>query len=266
MQKFSSLVLFSSSLLVAACATKGGGSSEDMDSAAATVDSTDSTQAEGDMMTGTVDGADATGLAAPTSADIAVRIAANVSLRWNPSGCAKVTPSSATALAITFDDCTGPRGLVHVTGELDLSVSLTTGGLISVHGTSSNLKVNGADLVIDATATYGVSGTTHTLTVETMGSGTGPRGNTVDHDGNYTITWDTGSQCRSIVGQWQTELGSRERSNDVSLQRCAGGCPTGTVTHHFLAGASLTVTFDGTDIAHWTTSAGVTGTTQLSCQ
>jgi hypothetical protein len=262
MQKFNSLVLFSSSLLVTACATHGG---EDTDSAAAAVDSSDSTQAEGDMMAGTVDGADTSGLVAPTSADIAVRIATNASLRWNPTGCAKVTQNAAL-VAITFNDCTGPRGLVHVTGELDLDISLTTAGQISVHATSSNLQVNRADLVIDATATYAVSGTAHTLTVETMGSGTGPRGNAVDHDGNYTITWDTGSQCRSIDGHWQTDLGSRERSNDVSLQRCAGGCPTGTVTHHFLAGASLTVTFDGTDVAHWTTSAGVTGTTQLSCQ
>jgi hypothetical protein len=261
MQKFNSLVLFSSSLLAAACATHGGA---DTDSAAAAVDSSDSTQAEGDMMAGAVDGADTSGLAAPTSADIAVRIAANASLRWNPAGCAKVTRNAAL-VTIAFDDCTGPRGLVHVTGELDLDISLTTVGQISVHATSSNLQVNRADLVIDATATYAVSGTQHTLTVETMGSGTGPRGNTVDHDGNYTIAWDTGSQCRSIDGHWQTDLGSHERSNDVSLQRCAGGCPTGTVTHHFLAGASLTVTFDGTDVAHWTTSAGVTGTTQLSC-
>lgn len=262
MPKYSSLVLFSSSLLVAACATRGG---QDLDSAAAAIDSSDSTEAEADMMAGTVDGADASGLVAPTSADVAVRIAANVALRWNPSGCAKVTRNDAV-VSITFNDCTGPRGLVHVTGELDLTVSVTTAGAISVHATSSSLQVNRADLVVDATATYAVTGTQHQLTVQTMGSGTGPRGNTVDHEGSYTVTWDPSSQCRSIDGHWQTDLGSRERSNDVSIQRCAGGCPTGTVTHHFLAGASLTVTFDGTATAHWMTSAGATGTTQLGCQ
>jgi hypothetical protein len=262
MQKLSSLVLFSSSLLVAACANRGG---EDMDSAAAAIDSSDSTQAEGDIMMGAVDGADGAGLVAPTAAEVAVRVAANASLRWNPSGCAKVTQNGAL-VAITFNDCTGPRGLVHVTGELDLTISVTTAGAISVHATSSDLQVNRTDLVVDATATYAVTGTGHTLTVQTSGSGTGPRGNTVDHEGSYTITWDTASQCRSIAGHWQTDLGARERSNDVSVQRCAGGCPTGTITHHFLAGASLTITFDGTATAHWTTSAGATGTTQLSCQ
>jgi hypothetical protein len=135
-----------------------------------------------------------------------------------------------------------------------------------VHGTSSGLQVNRADLVIDATATYAVSGTSHTLTVQTMGSGTGPRGNEVEHDGNYSLTWDTASTCHSIDGHWQTDLGVRERSNDVSLHRCAGSCPTGTITHHFLAGASLTVTFDGTATAQWSASTGASGTTQLSCQ
>lgn len=262
MQKLSSLVLLGSSLLVGACLNRGG---EDLDSAASAIDSSESTEAEGNIMMTSVDGADASGLIAPTAVQVAVRIAANASLRWNPSGCATVAQSDSV-VTITFHDCTGPRGLVHVTGELDLAISVSTAGAITVHGTSAGLHVNGADLVVDATATYAVAGTDHTLVVQTSGSGTGPRGNTIDHEGSYTITWDTASQCRSIEGHWQTEIGARERSNDVSIQRCAGGCPTGTITHHFLAGATLTVTFDGTATAHWTTSAGASGVTQLGCQ
>lgn len=269
MQKLSSLVLIGSSLLVGACADRTAGASDsdsdDIDSAAQAVDSSDAAEAEGNLMMASVDGTDTTGLPSLTGVDIATRVAANVALHWNPSGCAKVTHSDSQ-VAITYDDCTGPRGLVHVTGTLDLAMSISTTGAITVHATSSSLQVNGADLVIDATATYSVSATSHTLTVQTSGSGSGPRGNTVDHDGNYTITWDPSSMCRTIDGQWDTQIGSRERSNDVSLQRCAGGCPTGTLTHHFLAGASVTVTFNGTATATWTTSAGATGTTQLTCQ
>jgi len=261
MQKLISLVLFASSLLVCACTNSGG----DVDSAASAIDSSDSTESEGNVMMGSVDGADGSGLTAPTAADIAVRIAANVALRWNPSGCATVTQHDAL-VSITYNDCTGPRGLVHVTGTLDLAISISTTGAITVHGTSPSLQVNRADLVIDATATYTTSGTGHSLVVETSGAGTGPRGNPVDHDGNYTITWDPSTLCRSISGHWQTELGARERSNDVSLQRCGTGCPTGTITHHFTAGASLTITFDGTATAQWSSSLGATGTTQLSCQ
>jgi hypothetical protein len=263
MQKLSSLVLLGSSLLmVGACA---GNKSDDMDSAASAIDSSDSTEAEGNVMMGAVDGADASGLTALTGAQVAVRIAANVSLRWNPSGCATVTRNDAL-VSIAFNDCTGPRGLVHVTGTLDLAVSVSLAGAIVVHATSTGLQVNRAELVVDATATYSVSGTGHTLEVETMGSGTGPRGNEIEHEGSYTVTWDPSSMCRTITGHWQTEIGGRERSNDVSLERCASGCPTGTITHHFLAGASLTVTFDGTATAQWSASTGATGTTQLSCQ
>ena len=261
MQKLSSLVLLGSSLLVCAC-TNGH---DDVDSAASAIDSSDSTEAEGNVMMGSIDGADGSGLAAPTAADVAVRIAANVALRWNPSGCATVTQHDAL-VSITYNDCTGPRGLVHVTGTLDLAVSISTTGAITVHGTSSSLQVNRAELVIDATATYTVGGSGHTLSVQTSGSGTGPRGNTVDHEGSYTINWDPSTLCRSIDGHWQTDIGARERSNDVSLHRCGAGCPTGTITHHFAVGASLTITLDGTATAHWATSAGASGTTQVGCQ
>jgi hypothetical protein len=154
---------------------------------------------------------------------------------------------------------------VHVTGELDLAVTVSLAGGISVHGTSTGLSVNRATLDIDTDATYAVSGATHTLTVMTNGSGTGPRGNPVEHDGNYTNTWDTASQCGSIAGSWTTELGSASRSNTVDLMRCAGSCPSGTVEHKFLGGASLTLTFDGSAIATWSASTGASGTVNLTC-
>jgi hypothetical protein len=205
-----------------------------------------------------------TGLTAITDVQVAARIAANVPLRWL-ANCATVTTTGAT-VAITFDDCTGPRGLVHVTGELDLAITVSSAGAISVHGTATNLQVNQATLDIDVDAAYAVSGTSHTLTVTTHGSGVGPRGNTIDHDGDYTVTWDTTSQCGSLAGHWSTELGDRTRSNEVNVMRCAGGCPTGTVTHDFLAGASVTITFDGSDVASWSGSGGGSGTVNLACK
>jgi hypothetical protein len=137
-----------------------------------------------------------------------------------------------------------------------------------VHASSNNLEANGASLVISADATY--SSANHSLTVQTMGEGTGPRGNTVDHNGDYTITWDPSSQCHTIDGQWSTEIttsvASATRSNAVDLTRCAGGCPTGTITHTFLGGQSITVTFDGTNVATWSGSGGRSGTVNLTCQ
>ncbi|MGE5181969.1 MAG: hypothetical protein ACM31C_07895, partial [Acidobacteriota bacterium] len=230
----------------------------------------DAVESEGNVMMAVTDGADAAGLVGPLTADqVAARIAANVALRWQPSGCATVTSSGAN-VTIKFDDCTGPRGLLHVTGELDLVVSISAAGAIDVAGTASGLQVNRAVLDVDTHAEYTVSGTMHQLAVQTTGTGTGPFGNTIDHSGNYTVAWDPASTCGSIDGMWSTEISnttaSATRSNELNVMRCAGGCPTGTLVHTGFAGVTLTVTFDGSATASWTTSTGKSGTFALQCQ
>jgi hypothetical protein len=42
-------------------------------------------------------------------------------------------------------------------------------------------------------------------------------------------------------------------------------CPTGTLTHKFLGGAALTLTFDGTTTADWALTTGASGTVQITC-
>ena len=263
--RLTSIILLGTSLV--ACMKNS--STDNTDTAESAVDSSEAVSAEGDLVTSSVDGADMTALVAATATDVAGRIAANAMTRWLPAGCATVVQSGAM-VTITYANCSGPRGLVHITGELDLAITLALDGTISVHATATAFEVNAATLDIDATGTYTTSGTSHTLVVQSQGSGTGRLGNSVDHDGNYTVTWDSASECRSITGMWSTELStptaSATRSNDVTLSRCAGGCPTGTVTHNYLNGASITLTFDGTAIAKWTGSGGRSGSVLLACQ
>lgn len=260
MSKLPLFALLGTSLI--ACMNRDKGF--DTDSAQSAVDSSDSVGSESDLLVATMDGSESSSALPITAADVAVRVAANIGTRW-ANGCATVT-TSGTNLTVHYDDCTGPRGLVHVTGKLDLAISVDTSGAIVVHATSDDMHINRADLVIDATATYSASGSEHTLTVDTKGSGTGPFGGDIDHMGDYTVTWDAASQCGSLTGHWQTDFGTLERSNDVDLMRCALACPTGEMTHHFLGGASLTVTFDGSSVAQWSASTGATGTVNLSCQ
>ncbi len=244
--------------------SSGGG-----DTAESSVESQEAVEAEGNVMMGALDGADTVSLAPLTGDQIAIRIAANITARWAPSTCVTATTSGST-VHVGYNDCTGPRGMVHVTGELDLAVSVTLAGAITVHGTSDSLRVNQADLAVDATATYSRAGDDRTITVHSMGTGTGARGNAIDHEGDYTVHWNPTTQCGSTVGHWQTDLsgsaGSAERSNDVDISRCATGCPTGTITHHYLRGASLTLTFDGTASATWMASLGGSGKIALACQ
>ena len=263
MRQLPLFVLLGSSLF--ACAKNGA----NVDSAESALDSSDSVESEGNLMAASVDGADMSALTALTGDQVAAHIAANAPARFTPAGCATATATGSN-VKLTLNDCTGPRGLVHVTGELDLTASVSLNGAISVHASATNLMVNRATLDVDSDATYAVNGTTHTLQVQTQGSGVGPLGNDIEHMGQYTITWDPTSQCHSIAGHWSTELSngtaSATRSNDVNLMRCAAGCPTGMVTHHFLGGATLTITFDGTAVAQWSTSTGKSGTVNLQCQ
>jgi hypothetical protein len=264
--KLASLLLVSLSLLPS-CAKQD---SVGLDTPESQMDQQESVQAESDVLVDATDNADAAqSLTAGITADeVAATIAANITTRWN--GCATATATGAN-VAVTYTDCSGPRNLVHVSGDLALAITIdVAAGAIDAHATSDSLKVNGADLQIDATAAYTRTVDTEKLVVHTTGSGIGPRGNTVDHAGDYTVTWDASTSCGAVDGHWQTDLSnattSAERSNDVDVMRCGASCPTGSLTHHYLRGASLTLTFDGTAIATWSTSLGGSGTFALSCQ
>jgi hypothetical protein len=253
-----------SSLLVVGCARNPSESS-----ASQAVDSSSSVESEGNVMMAAVDSSDMA-VTALTSDQVAANIAAHVFGRWQPASCATVSQPSSTSVVIKLADCTGPRGLVHVTGELDLSVSVSVAGVITVAATATALEVNRATLDINATATYSTSGASHVLTVQSMGTGTGALGNAIDHTGDYTLTWDATSQCGSVAGMWSTTItgasgATASRSETANVNRCASGCPTGSVVRNMFDGATLTVTFDGSATAAWMLSTGASGTINLGC-
>ena len=260
--KLIAVALLGSSLV--ACMRNQG----DETSAESALDSADSVQAEGNIMMANLDGVDFSATAL-TSDDIAVRIAANIGARW-PSTC-KTIEQNGNAITITYNDCTGPRGLIHVSGQLVLTVNLKIDGTIVIHGASGDLTVNDAHLVVDVDATYSTNGTNHTLSVTTSGSAVGPRGTELDHVGDYTIMWDSGSQCGSLAGSWATDATLTDgtqlmRSTNVNVMKCVGQCPVGTIMRTFRTGATLTVTFDGTATATWQASTGKSGTVALQCR
>ena len=247
---------------IAAC--KQAGDLDSLDAELA-VDSTNVNQAESTMLASAVDGSEAAtgaGLTGATPQGVADWITAHAGSKYSPAGCATVTESGLT-VALVLNDCTGPRGLRQVSGEIDLTVSAGAGGAIDIAATATNFQIGQATVSIDSSAVYTVSGTTKSLAVTTQGSGTGPLGNTIQHDGQYTATWD--ADCVSIEGSWSTEVGAAQRSTTASVMRCADACPTGTVTRDTFRGHTIDVTFDGTAVAKWTTSTGRSGTIDLAC-
>ena len=257
-----SIIPFALLALAAGCRAGAG---TDTLAAELAVDSTHVNQAEGALLSATVDGAEsasAAGVAPATAEDAATFIAQHAATRYSPPGCVTVTQTGAD-VTLVFDQCTGPLGLRQLDGELDLSVALGAGGAIDVTAHASGLQIGAATMDLDSTAIYTVSGATRSLAVTTHGTGVGALGNDVVHDGDYTATWD--ASCVAIDGAWSTEAGDRARSTTASVMRCADACPTGTITRDTIAGRTIEVTFDGTDTATWTSSTGRSGTILLAC-
>jgi hypothetical protein len=251
-------------LVFTTAACKQAGDADSLDAEIA-VDSANVNQAESTILASALDGSETAtgaGLTGPTPQGVADWIAQHAGSRYAPAGCATVTESGLT-VKLVFADCTGPRGLRQVDGEVDLTVSAGAGGAIDVAASATNFQIGQATLSIDSQGVYTASGTTRSLEVTTQGSGTGPLGNTIQHDGQYTATWD--DTCVSIEGSWSTEIGAAQRSTTASLMRCADQCPTGTLTRDTFRGHTIDVTFDGSPVATWTTSTGRTGTIDLPC-
>src|SRR3954468_12828030 len=115
MRSFPSILLLGSSLVVTACAASGDATSDD--SAESAADSADAASAEGNMMMAATEGSNLSAVEL-TAEIVAGNVAANLSARFQPSTCAVITQTGLTLKAV-FNDCTGIRGLLHVSGELD---------------------------------------------------------------------------------------------------------------------------------------------------
>ena len=176
--------------------------------------------------------------------------------------CVTATATGAS-VAFVMNDCTGPYGLVHVTGTLTVVYSV---GASSYTGTATatDLHVNGATVDISATAVY-TPGTTKTLAVTTAGAGTGALGHTITRNGSYTLSWTT--TCVTLNGTWTTTIDLVSWNTAVTdLTRCLGACPAagGQAVFHGPV-RTVTIDFDGSDVAAWHTAAGLTGTVDLVC-
>lgn len=255
-------VTFASLLCVAAIGcNKDGDTSVDQTAAELAVDSSDSGQTEGAVMSSLFEGTElAAGLAAPTAEEVAQRIWDRAKSRYSPAGCFTATRNGAV-VDLTLNGCTGPRGLRTVTGAIRIVGSVTATGDFQAVATAQDLQVNAAIMDINSTAVYSPSA--KTLSVTTAGAGVGPLGNDIARTGAYTVAFD--ANCATVDGAWATSIGDAARSTTVQMQRCKDTCPTGSVVHTGRLGRTITVTFDGSAIANWVSSKGGSGTIDLPC-
>ena len=240
-------------------------SADETAAAAQGTDAVQTTNDEAATLEMTVDGSDAVKPpgGSPTAAEVAAYMSTHVTQGMQPPTCSSSTVNGAT-VTYTYNDCTNARGTSHLTGTMTVVYSVDGAG-IHAHATATGFAVNQSTLDIDATTTYTVGGGVKTMSVNTQSSGTGPLGNSISRTGSYTVTWS--SSCHTMNGSWSSTSKGLTRTTTVSnLTRCRGFCPAagGTVTHTFAGGKTLTLTYDGSAVLHWTDGTN-SGTINLTC-
>lgn len=226
-------------------------------------DSVETSEGEAALVVAATDAVDP----AMTAEEAAQAAAGAADRMFRPAGCATAEVQGAT-VTYTLNDCTGPLGVVSIDGTAQAVMSVEADGIHAAI-TGSGVAARGATLEMQADALYQVDNGIKTLSVTTNGSGTGPRGNSVERHGDYTITWNPTTQCATLDGSWAAEASTgRSRSTTVTgVERCADQCPSagGEIVHTGRRGVTVTLSFDGSDAASWSTSNGKSGTVDLSC-
>ena len=248
--------------MISVCACGTGSDADDADDAQ---DTASQTSVEGALLASSVEQTDLS--AATTDEQVATAAAAQTKTRYSNS-CLTTTQAGNTVTYVMVD-CTGPYGLVHVTGTLVVKYSAQAGGVIKLEASGSGIKVNKATVEVKSTGLYTKVNGVEKIVVDTQSSGTGPRGHSGVRVGHYTATRDS-DDCRTLNGTWSTAWdGARATSSTTAtaLQQCADKCPVagGTVQHTGVLGRTVTLTFDGSASADWSSTNGKSGTVTLQC-
>jgi hypothetical protein len=179
---------------------------------------------------------------------------------WWPAGCATRSLDATPGIVhVHLNECTGPFGLVHWNGDIDITFTAGAAGAVHASAVSRDMTVNGKAVAWSREGDITVSGSTRTV----VGTSTWTRPSTINpdetvvHNSSWTVKIDVSTGCRTADGTASTKVGIREHDTTVSgYTVCrngpdgSDGCPTGTVSIHFkLSGKTYTITFDGSEEA-----------------
>lgn len=264
---FASFSIFAS--IAAGCAAKNSAGDGDT-SATEEADSADSSNSSGqsthfaEMFTGSVQSSE------PEAA--ATGAAVNVGM-W-PAGCATraADPTNPRVVHVTFNGCTGPFGLVSVSGEMTATFSKNADGSLHVDVQSTNLTANGHPVSHSGAGDITVNGTERDVVWHGDWTRVNKLGETVAHTTSFTIAIDTATKCRDTNGTAVTTVADREVDSTVTNYKICkvstgdDACPSGTIAlDHKKSGRTITVAFDGSAEATLTGPRGGTISVPLVC-
>ena len=225
-------------VLATACASKSSTPEDAPSSGSSVVDEgSDATGAESqtEAMSTSLIGGDATSIrmaSAPelvsTPGQLVLDAAGDVAKTlFQPAGCLVVTADSAGKSAkYVFDDCAGPHGLVHVSGEVDASWSSTAANQLTVNFSASGLKIGGATVTWTATANTTANGAARDMIWDGHFDGTTRAGRAIDRTNHKEYKWTVGASCLSVNGSSDGTVTGHELKTDVvSFSICAHACP-----------------------------------------
>lgn len=146
---------------------------------------------------------------------------------FSPAGCLVVTdaPAQHTATYV-FSGCTGPYGLVKITGTVTVDYSSTGPTELTLNYAAKGLAINGATIDWTATANITASGAMRDMQWNGMFSGTTRHGRAFSRTNTKHYTWTVGVPCLSVTGSSDgTVTGHELKTTIVSWSQCAGSCP-----------------------------------------
>jgi len=201
--------------------------------------------------------------ASVTPEEAANASAANASNFWT-DGCFMWAIDGPT-ITYTLTECSGPFGLAMVSGTVAITYRDA--------GTSYGFDIVANDLTVhDTTVSFDVSADVSTdgrnVSVTSSGSALGRRGHMLSRSGSYNLQWNGASMCAGIDrGSWETVVeGDTFTTNVSNWRRCGASCPGMGGSISFSGPrSSVTLTFEGTRQATWTSDSGNSGTLPLFC-
>jgi hypothetical protein len=192
-----------------------------------------------------------------------------------PAGCRSHAkdPSNPHVVHIHFEDCTGPFGLRHLSGDETATLSKNADGSMHVAlQDDGNLTVNGKAAQHNAAGDVTFSPGKRNVAWKGAWTRVNDKGLTVSHTTDLTAEVDLGTSCRTTNGTGVTNVGQREVDTTInSVAVCLNangepGCPTGEVIHERKpSGNKVTIEFDGSAEASVTGPKGNTFDVALVC-
>jgi hypothetical protein len=144
-----------------------------------------------------------------------------------PAGCLTATQDTAKQeVTYAFSGCTGPLGLVELTGTVTVDWTVS-GNQLTLAFSAQGFKINRATIDSwQATAVVTSNGDQRNLTWNAQLSGTTGKGRPFNRTNQKNIQWTVGVPCISATGQSTGDiLGSNLQTTVTSWQRCADACP-----------------------------------------